>query len=202
MKHLYEQADAAQGTFVLLHGTGGNETSLLAIARDLAPDRNMLGIRGEVEENGMPRYFRRLSEGVFDMEDLRFRTKQLADFIREAAEKYQFSLDTTYLVGYSNGANIAANMMLQESNFVQGAILLHPMVPSREKNDLSLKGKQVFISAGTLDPLVANEEVEELYHIMQQKQATVHLHWEENGHGVSRSEIEAAKNWLVHHMNG
>lgn len=196
MNYMYEPAEHAEGTLILLHGTGGNEHSLIPIAKDISTSMNYVGIRGNIEENGMPRFFRRIAEGVFDMEDLAFRTNELADFIRQLAETHHFSLDTTYLLGYSNGANIASNLMLTKKDIAKGAILLHPMVPSREKNDLSLKGKQIFISAGTKDPLIPNEEVEELYQIMRKKSATIDLYWEENDHRISFTEIEAVKSWI------
>lgn len=196
MKHIYHRVKEAEGTLILLHGTGGNENSLLPIAEMLSPNMNYLGVLGNVIENGMPRYFRRLSEGVFDAEDLKFRTKELAQFIRDSAKKYEFSLDKAYLVGYSNGANIAGNLMLSEKDIAKGAILLHPMVPSRERTAISLDGKQILISAGTVDPLIPNREVEELYEILIQKGATTKLYWEQNNHRISHSEIEIARSWL------
>ncbi|WP_153732716.1 alpha/beta hydrolase [Sporosarcina obsidiansis] len=197
MEHIFYPTENAEGTLIALHGTGGNEHSLLPIVKELSSKMNYLGIRGNIEENGMPRFFRRIAEGVFDMEDLRFRTEELAEFIKSAANKYDFSLDTTYVVGYSNGANIAANLMLSVQDIAKGAILLHPMVPSRERTNVSLHGKQIFISAGTNDPLVSNQEVEELYGMLVEKGALTTLQWEVNGHSISLSEIEAARDWLL-----
>lgn len=196
MKHIFYPAEEAQGTLILLHGTGGDEESLLPIAKSLSSDMNYLGIRGNIDENGSNRYFKRLAEGVFDMEDLRFRTDELADFIKELSIKYNFSLEDTYLVGYSNGANIAANLLLKKQDIAKGALLFHAMVPSREETDVTLAAKSVFLSAGTNDPIVAISEVEQLQELLSDKGAIVSLHWESNGHSISSTEIEAAKTWL------
>lgn len=196
MKHIYEKAFHAKGTFISLHGTGGDEYSLQKIVQKVSLDMNYLGVRGNVDENGMARYFRRLREGVFDMEDLQFRTAELADFIRDAAAAYDFSLDTVYLIGYSNGANIAANLMLSEQNIAAGAILLHPMVPSREKTAVDLSGKYIFISSGSRDPLVPAEEADELNGMLLAKKAETLLFREDNGHQISYAEIMAARHWL------
>lgn len=196
MKHIYEQAAQANGTFISLHGTGGDEFSLQKMTHQVSVNMNYLGIRGNVDENGMARYFRRLREGVFDMDDLRFRTAELADFIREAAVTYGFSLDTSYLIGYSNGANIAANLMLTEQDLAAGALLLHPMVPSREQTAVDLAGKQLFISAGRQDPLVPMEEADELEQLFLAKNAEVLMYRDDHGHQISYAEVAAAGKWL------
>lgn len=196
MKHIFYPVENARWTLILLHGTGGDEESLISIAKTLSTEMNYLGIRGNIDENGSNRFFKRLSEGVFDMEDLQFRTNELAEFLEEASTTYEFATESSYLVGYSNGANIAANLLLRKQDIVKGAILFHPMVPSREETDISLQGKSVFLSAGTNDPLVANSEVEELQELLTKKKALITLHWESNGHSISLTEIEAAKLWL------
>ncbi|HEX8834360.1 MAG TPA: alpha/beta hydrolase, partial [Abditibacteriaceae bacterium] len=117
-------AKADAPTLLMLHGTGGTEHDLIEIGKTLRPDANLLSPRGKVSENGMARFFRRLSEGVFDEEDLRFRTHELADFIRDAAAEYNFDAQKIVAVGYSNGANIAATMMLLRPEVLRGAILL------------------------------------------------------------------------------
>lgn len=197
MEHIFYPAENAKGTLILLHGTGGDEHSLLPVARELSNDMNFLGVRGNVNENGANRFFKRIAEGVFDMEDLRYRTTELAEFIKTASEKYNFSLETTFLLGYSNGANIAANAMLGVQNIAIGAILLHAMVPSRDSADLSLAGKHIFMSAGTFDPLVPKFETEELYQIFKEKGASATINWEQNDHRITHSELAAAKKWLA-----
>src|ERR1700754_1605895 len=114
-------------TLVLLHGTGGTESDLLGLGRALDPDAALLSLRGKVLENGMPRFFRRLAEGVFDQEDLQFRTRELADFLTEAADRYGFDAKRVIAVGYSNGANIAASLLLRQPEKLAAAALFHPM---------------------------------------------------------------------------
>lgn len=197
MKHVFYRADNARGTLVLLHGTGGDEESLISIARTLSSDMNYLGIRGKVDENGSNRFFKRLAEGVFDMEDLKYRTDELAVFLRGAADMYGFSTHDLYLVGYSNGANMAANLLLREPRLMAGAILFHAMVPSREETGRTLQGKSVFLSAGINDPLVPVAEAKELQQMLTDRLATVTIHWEQQGHAISSTEIEAARKWLA-----
>src|SRR5690625_1592958 len=112
MKHIFQKGnDPSKPTLLLLHGTGGTEQDLLPLSENIDPDANILSVRGNVSENGMPRFFRRLAEGVFDEEDLIFRTKELNEFLDEAAETYGFDRDQVVAVGYSNGANIAASLL-------------------------------------------------------------------------------------------
>lgn len=130
MKHIYEKG-TSDNVLLLLHGTGGNEHDLLSLGRFIDPDAHLLGVRGSVLENGMPRFFKRLSEGVFDEKDLVVRTRELKDFIDEAAETHQFNRGRVIAVGYSNGANIAASLLFHYKDVLKGAILHHPMVPIR-----------------------------------------------------------------------
>ena len=148
MKHIYKagvQPDAP--TLLLLHGTGGTENDLIGLAEMIAPGASILGVRGNVSENGMPRFFRRLAEGVFD-EDLIARTAELGAFIDAAAVEYGFDRSNVYALGYSNGANIAASLMFHHADVFKGAILHHPMVPLRGLTLPDLKGLPVFIGAG------------------------------------------------------
>src|SRR5712671_8177926 len=126
-------------TLLLLHGTGGNERDLIALGRELDPNAALLSPRGKVLENGMPRFFRRLAEGVFDLEDLKTRTNELADFVTAAARHYKLASDHIVAVGFSNGANIAASLLLLRPEIMHGAILFRAMVPLNPENlpDLS-----------------------------------------------------------------
>ena len=144
----------------MLHGTGGNELDLLPLAGMIDDEANVLSVRGNVLENGMPRFFRRLAEGVFDEEDLIFRTKELNEFLDEAAEKYGFDRDNMIAIGYSNGANIAASLLFHYQNALKGAILHHPMVPRRGIELPDLTGKSVFIAAGTNDPICSPDGID------------------------------------------
>jgi len=135
MRHLFQQGrDPAKPTFLLLHGTGGNESDLLPLAGMIDPDASVLSVRGNVLENGMPRFFRRLAEGVFDEKDLVFRTKELYEFLDEASKKYSFDRKNIVAIGYSNGANIAGSLLFHYQDALKGAILFHPMVPRRGIN--------------------------------------------------------------------
>lgn len=196
MKHIYRKGNGETNrTLLLLHGTGGNENDLLPLANHIDPSANVLSVRGNVLENGMPRFFRRLAEGVFDEEDLIFRTKELNEFLDEAAEKYEFDRNNIIAVGYSNGANIAASLLFHYENALKGAILHHPMVPRRGIELPNLTGTDVFIAAGTNDPICPAKESEDLYSLLENAGANVKLHWEDYGHQLTMNEVIAARSW-------
>lgn len=186
-------------TLLLLHGTGGNETDLLPLGTQLAPGAAMLSPLGKVLENGMPRFFRRFAEGVFDLEDLKFRTHELASFVRSASTTYNFDPHNVLAVGYSNGANIAASMLMLHPSLLTGAILLRPMLPLVPDSVPDLSGVQVFIGSGQLDQLVPREETAKLASYLQGARAKVTLHWQPAGHALTRGDIEAACAWLLNH---
>jgi phospholipase/carboxylesterase len=195
MKHIFKKGLDGKPTFLVLHGTGGNENDLLPIASHIDPDASVLSVRGNVSENGMPRFFKRLSEGVFDMEDLKFRTEELNNFISEAAEEHGFDRTNVIAIGYSNGANIAGNLLFQYQDALKGAILHHPMVPDRKAELPDLTGIPVFIAAGTNDPICPAEESTDLEKLLKDAGASVELHWENFGHQLTTPEVEAAKAW-------
>lgn len=197
MKHRFEQgSDPGAPTLLLLHGTGGTEDDLLPIGRMISPESSLLSVRGNVLEAGMPRFFRRLAEGVFDEEDLIFRTAELHDFVGEQAEAYGFDRSRVVAVGYSNGANIAGSLMFHYADALAGAVLLHPMVPRRGLELPDMTGTGVFIGAGRNDPLCPPQESEELELLLTGAGAEVTLHWENHGHQLSRTEVEAAAQWF------
>lgn len=196
MKHIFNKGkNEKKPTLLLLHGTGGNELDLLPLAGRIDDEASVLSVRGNVLENGMPRFFRRLAEGVFDIEDLIFRTKELNDFLDEAAVKYEFDRNNVIAVGYSNGANIAASLLFHYQNALKGAILHHPMVPRRGIELPDLSGKSVFIAAGTNDPICSPVESEELKSLLEKANAKVDMHWENRGHQLTLQEVEAAAQW-------
>src|SRR5215208_7741099 len=125
-----------QVTLLLLHGTGGNEEDLIPLGRELYPRAAILSPRGKVLESGMPRFFRRLSEGVFDLEDLKFRTHELADFVNRASKVYKFNLRFVISIGYSNGANIASSLLLIHPEIITSAVLFRAMVPFMPEKDI------------------------------------------------------------------
>ncbi|MGY3715869.1 alpha/beta hydrolase [Sutcliffiella cohnii] len=196
MKHIFNKGkDASKPTLLMLHGTGGNELDLLPLAGMIDDEASVLSVRGNVLENGMPRFFRRLAEGVFDEEDLVFRTKELNDFLNEAAEKYNFQRDNVIAIGYSNGANIAASLLFHYKNALKGAILHHPMVPRKGIELPDLTGTPVFIAAGTNDPICSPMESAELQKLLDDAGANVELHWENRGHQLTQEEVQAAAKW-------
>ena len=196
MKHIFQKGkDSSKPTLLLLHGTGGNELDLLPLAGRIDDEASYLSVRGNILENGMPRFFRRLAEGVFDEEDLVFRTKELNQFLDEAAEQYDFDRENILAIGYSNGANIAASLLFHYQNALKGAILHHPMVPRRGIELPDLSGKSVFIAAGTNDPICSPTESSELESLLKNANANVELHWENRGHQLTAEEVEAAAHW-------
>lgn len=198
--HHYQPATAEGApTLLLLHGTGGNEHDLLDLGRGLAPQAALLSPRGPVLENGMPRFFRRLAEGVFDMEDLRQRTQDLVAFVAEAAEAYGFDASKVIAVGYSNGANIAANVLLHYPGVLAGAVLFHAMVPSVPEQLPDLSGVPIFMGAGRQDAMIPPQQTEQLALMFQQSGADVELHWEPGGHALNRAEFQAAQLWMQKH---
>lgn len=199
MKHIFKKG--SEKTLLLLHGTGGTETDLLPIAEMIDPEASVLSVRGNVSENGMPRFFRRLSEGVFDEEDLIFRTDELNQFIAEASNKYGFNRQEVVAVGYSNGANIAGSLLFHHENSLKGAILYHPMVPRRGISLPNLSALPVFIGAGKNDPICPATETEDLHALLAQAKANVQVHWEYQGHQLTHSEVTASKKWYDKFMN-
>ncbi|MFL0199280.1 alpha/beta hydrolase [Exiguobacterium acetylicum] len=196
MIHLYQAPKTADAPiFLFLHGTGGTEQDLVGLVSLLDSEAGYLSVRGEVSENGMPRFFKRLAEGVFDEEDLALRTGRLIQFLRDQAAERGFNLDRLIPVGYSNGANIAANMLFEEALFKQ-AILLHPMVPRRGVTLPDLSDVRVFIGAGSNDPICPAQETEELSALLKQAGASVDVTWSNYGHQLVMPTIEAATDWL------
>ena len=147
-------------------------------------------------ENGMPRFFRRLAEGIFDEEDLLFRTKGLSEFLDQAAIDYSFDRNNVVAIGYSNGANIAGSLLFHYPGALKGAILHHPMVPRRGVALPDLTGLPCFIGAGKNDPICSPQETEELSGLLKQAGASVTVHWESFGHQLTSSEVNAAAEWF------
>ena len=183
-------------TLLLLHGTGGNEEDLIPIGNEIAPGAAILSPRGNVLESGMPRFFRRLSEGVFDLEDLKFRTYELADFVKEASKIYGFDIKSLVAIGYSNVANIAASILLLRPNILSNAILFRPMVPLVPDVLPDLGSKHALVSAGLHDPIVTSQETKDLVNLLQKAGAEVSINWQNSGHELTSDEVRRAKDWL------
>ncbi len=181
---------------LLLHGTGGNEDDMIPLGQDIDPSAAILSLRGKVLENGMPRFFRRLAEGIFDEEDVVRRANELADFIPVAAKKYGFNPDQVTAVGYSNGANIAASVLLLRPGTIKSAVLLRAMVPITPAREPDLTGTRVLICSGRRDPIIPIENAERLAGMLRRSGADVTLRVEDGSHQLAFAEIDAAKKWL------
>lgn len=184
-------------TLLLLHGTGGNERDLIPLGRELDPNAALLSPRGKVLENGMPRFFRRVAEGVFDLQDLKYRTNELADFVALAAQQYGFAIEEIIAVGYSNGANIAASMLLLRPETLSAAILFRSMVPLIPETQPNVSAKDVWIGAGTNDPIIPTSEPQRLAETLRNAGANVTIRFFETGHNLTSQEVATARDWLA-----
>ena len=192
----HSNANESKQTLLLLHGTGGTEDDLIPLGNELAPNASILSVRGRVLENGMPRFFRRLEEGVFDLEDLKMRTDELAEFITKSSSKYMFDEKRIIAVGYSNGANIAASLLLRRPESLAGAILFRAMVPYSPNVMPDLSNKSIILLEGLYDPIVSTAEAQRLLEIFTNAQSNVTLKWQDSGHNLTNEDIIAAKKWL------
>lgn len=189
-------AGSSNRTLLLLHGTGGNERDLIPLGRELDPNAALLSPRGKVLENGMPRFFRRLSEGVFDMEDLRKRTHELADFVAAAADQYDIDNKNIVAVGYSNGANMAASVLLLRPETFGGAILFRAMVPVEPEKPPELTNIRVWIGSGNQDPVIPRSGTQRLVELLRTGGADVTVRFLNAGHALTPADISLARDWL------
>lgn len=197
MKHIYREGQNPDSpVLLLLHGTGGTEQDLIGVGKIISSSSTLLSVRGNVLENGMPRFFRRLAEGVFDEQDLIFRTNELKEFLDEKACEYGFNRDNVVAVGYSNGANIAGSLLFHHEKSLRGAVLFHPMVPRRGISLPNLHGTSVFIGAGRNDPLCPPKESEDLQQLLEEAGAEVEIFWGDHGHQLTKEEIDEAAKWF------
>jgi phospholipase/carboxylesterase len=188
--------DESTPTLLLLHGTGGNEEDLVPLGETLAPDAAFLSPRGKVSEYGAPRFFRRLAEGVFDHEDLVFRTHELAEFVEAASEEYGFDRSKVVGVGYSNGANVAASTILLHPGLLRAAVLFRAMIPFEPDVTPDLSGMPVFIAAGRMDRMIPPDNTQRLADILLEAGADVDLRWRDTGHPLTYEDVAEAKAWL------
>lgn len=202
--HHFQPGDPLKPTLLVLHGTGGDEHSLVPIAQSVAPGSPILSLRGRIDENGMPRFFRRFAEGVFDYDNIREEADALADFLRREAPRIMAPHaepraprpePRIFAFGYSNGANMAWSTILRHPDVLAGGILLRPMETLDETADLTVK--RFFVSSGRHDPIVPIESVEALTNRMQRCGAEVGMNWQETGHQLTREELALAADWLA-----
>ena len=195
--HRFVPGDGDGRALLLLHGTGGNEDDLIPLGKALAPGAALLSPRGAVLEHGMPRFFRRLAEGVFDLDDLVARTHQLADFVAAASAAYHLTPGKLIALGFSNGANIAASTLLLRPEALGGAALLRPTVPFEPETLPNLTGVPVLISSGRTDSMVSHKQSERLAALLAGAGADVTVHWSPGGHGLDQGDLEALNSWFA-----
>lgn len=197
-EHVWEPGTEADApVLLLLHGTGGDQRDLLPLGRALADDASLLSPKGKVREGPMPRWFRRLAEGILDEEDLVARSRELVAFVDAASEQYGFARDKVVAVGFSNGANIAAAALLLDGEAFRGGVLLSPMVPLRPQTRPDLSGAAVLIGAGRSDPIAPPEQATALAELLADCGASVELTWQPDGHAITPAEVETAAGWLA-----
>jgi len=194
--HNFVRSDASDRVLLALHGTGGDENDLIPLARELDPQASILSPRGRVLENGMPRFFRRFAEGVFDVEDLKFRAEELAEFVVASSKEYSFRVGNVTALGYSNGANIAAGLLLLRPDVLSRAILFRVTLPLEPEKKPDLSRKQVFISAGKYDQMISRDGTVRLVEVLKECGAKVEIRWQESSHGLITQDVEDAKRWL------
>lgn len=194
MKHIYIKGSSE--TLILLHGTGGNEYDLIPLAETVKPGASILSIRGNILEQGMPRFFKRIGMGVFDMESLKIETANLYEFIVKASKDYGFDLMQSTVIGYSNGANIAISMLFTYDSPVKRAILLRPMIPTNEIVSQSLEQTEVVILSGNLDPIVPNNHPIQLKETFNQLKANTHLYQLNASHGLTQEDLKIIQKHL------
>lgn len=193
--HRFEPGNRLEASpLLLLHGTGGDENDLLPLGQTVSPGSALLSPRGKVLEHGMPRFFRRLSEGVFDEDDVRRRADELADFVETARARYGIAAPVA--LGYSNGANIAAAMLLLRPNVLAGAILLRAMVPLSEPPQADLKDKPVLIVSGKLDPIIPASNSAQLAALLSHAGANVQHPVLPTGHQLTQTDLTLSKEWI------
>lgn len=205
MKHFYHHNEESNKVFVLLHGTGGRETDLLHVAGNVDATLSVLGIRGDVVEDGHFRYFKRQKDGSMDEESLLSNTDRLLRFINDASSRYQMDGRELHLIGYSNGANMAVSLLLHQPCLFKSAILLHPSNPLSSFNGALLKDIEVFLTSGARDQMVLPGEVFQLKKHLLELHANVKVHLTDKGHELVEEEItEAAKWWKgqIHNEGG
>lgn len=194
--HRFEPGSSGD-TLLVLHGTGGDENDLIPLARRMAPGMNLLSPRGQVLEQGMPRFFQRLEMGIFDEADLTRRVGDLGRFVRAASKQYRFDPERLRALGYSNGANTAAALLLLDPTLLHGAALLRAILPLEPPGKPDLSGRSVLIAAGRRDPFAPIERVEALATRLKEGGATVDLRWTDRGHELGPEEIDATAEWLA-----
>ena len=200
--HVFVPGDEDRPVVLALHGTGGNELDLVELARAAAPGAGILSPRGNVLENGMNRFFRRLEEGVFDLEDLLARTEELAEFIAGAKEAYRVANQKLIALGFSNGANIAASLLLQRPDSLNGAVLLRAMTPFMPRENPVLAGKRILMLSGAADPIVPAENAQKLAQLLTESGAQIVHQILPASHQMTQEDLTVTAEWFRAYIKG
>jgi phospholipase/carboxylesterase len=196
--HLFRAgADGDPRTLLMLHGTGGDEASFAELAPVLAPGAALLSVRGNVSEHGMNRFFRRRAEGVYDMADLALRTRALGEFVEAAIRHYGIEREGLIAIGYSNGANILANLLFHEPALLPAAVLMHPLIPFVPADQPGLAGRRILITAGERDPICPPAATRALLDYFERQGAAAELVFHPGGHELRESELDAARSFVA-----
>ena len=193
--HRHHPGGPGRPLMFLFHGTGGDEDQLVALGPELIPGAGIVSPRGDVLEHGAARFFRRMGEGVYDLDDLARRTERMAAFMEAhvAAERPSAVIG----VGYSNGANILASVIFRRPALVDAAVLMHPLIPFEPKVEGGLAGKRLMLTAGRKDPICPPQLTARLESHLAALGADVGVEWHEGGHEIRPSEIAAAAAFLA-----
>jgi phospholipase/carboxylesterase len=198
LRYIYQSSgNANANTILLLHGTGGDENDLLSLAEHFGGDNNVLSLRGNVSEGGMPRFFRRLGMGIFDEKDVEFRTHEMVAFIKEIATKEGFDANKIIALGYSNGANIAGSTLLLYPNFLAGAILYRPMQPFKNVvfDVENTNSTPVFMSSGIADPTVKASDTANYVDLLKKSGFDVANYNLQTSHGLTQQDVKLSVEW-------
>ncbi|WP_153798335.1 alpha/beta hydrolase [Foetidibacter luteolus] len=203
LKYIYKPSGKNGAyTLLLLHGTGGDETDLLPLAEKFGSDLNVLSLRGNVLESGMPRFFKRLGMGIFDEQDLAFRTHEMVAFIRKLATKENFDAHKVIALGYSNGANIAGSTLVMYPDFFAGAVLYRPMQPFKKMPEVSSQSHApVFMSNGSMDPTIQPGATEKYIEWVKQSGYDVEAYEVRTGHGLTQQDLQLSVQWFQKNFN-
>ena len=183
-------------TFLVLHGTGGDENDLVPLAQSIRPSAGILSPRGKISENGLNRFFRRISPGEFDLKDLHNRTKELAGFVKNACAQYKMDSRQVVALGYSNGANTAANLLLNYPDTLCAAVLFRALLPDTPRQTPNLNGKKILVLSGKKDSLILPSQTKELMDYLKKTGARVTEHALETGHQLANQDIQIAREWM------
>ena len=197
MEYIYQEGLQTAPPLLLLHGTGGDEHSLIDLANALSPDSTVLSLRGRVSEAGANRFFRRFAEGQFDLVDLEVQTDYLLAFLIEFSDIHNIALYDWVVVGYSNGANIGAHLLLERMESPNRGIFFHGMSLGKHEADFDLAKKSVWFSAGINDPIVPQEATKALVDAFQMRHGQTDVLWTKQGHQLTYEEVASAKEWLA-----